>query len=213
MRLKNFKLFHTFFAEKRRLECTKITCLATKGRGLLPRNLGTHARKAWVAEIYAIEVSRVSDARAPSWWLHALTKGNWNFMAMFYSKIEALSFRYYLKCTVINCKKFVLGDEPDNKKSFSSCRAWIFSIKIAEKGNSAYEKFSSKRCNWGEKRKWNFHPWYCFARNSGSNQYTEKRKCVFSYNWGTNLVLLIIIKLIITRCTLCNEFLVYFVVQ
>ena len=48
---KNFKSFHTFFAEKRQVECEKITCLATKGRGLLPPNLETHARKAWVAEI------------------------------------------------------------------------------------------------------------------------------------------------------------------
>ena len=162
----------------------------------------------WVSE-----VSRVSDARAAPWWLRALTAGNWYFIIMFYSKIEANWFRYYLKCTVVNYKKFVLGDEPDNKKSFLSCLAWLFSTKIAEKGNSAYEKFSRKRCNCGEKRKWNFHPWYCFVRNSGSNQYTEKRKCVFSYNWDTNLFLLIIIKLVITRCTLCNEILVYFVVQ
>ena len=48
---KNFKSFHTFFAEKRRVEYEKITCHATKRRGLLPRNLETHARKAWVAEI------------------------------------------------------------------------------------------------------------------------------------------------------------------
>ena len=47
----NFNSFHTFVAEKRRAECKKTTCLATKGRGLLPRNLETHARKAWVAEI------------------------------------------------------------------------------------------------------------------------------------------------------------------
>ena len=48
---KNFKSFHTFFAEKQRVKCEQITCLATKGRGLLPRTLETHARKAWVAEI------------------------------------------------------------------------------------------------------------------------------------------------------------------
>ena len=48
---KNFKSFHTFFAEKQRVECKKITCLATRGRGLLPRNLETHARKSWVTEI------------------------------------------------------------------------------------------------------------------------------------------------------------------
>ena len=30
---RNFKLFHTFFAEKRRVECKKITCLATKACG------------------------------------------------------------------------------------------------------------------------------------------------------------------------------------
>ena len=49
---KNFKSFYTFFAEKQRVACEKITCLATKGRGLSSRNLETHARKAWVAEIY-----------------------------------------------------------------------------------------------------------------------------------------------------------------
>ena len=42
---KNFKSFHVIFAEKRRLKCKKITCLATKGRGLLPRNLETHTFK------------------------------------------------------------------------------------------------------------------------------------------------------------------------
>ena len=31
---KNFKSFHTFFADERRVECKKRTCLATKGRGL-----------------------------------------------------------------------------------------------------------------------------------------------------------------------------------
>ena len=70
--------------------------------------------------LYAIDKSRVSDARAASWWLRALTTGNWHFMTMFYSKTKAISFRYYLKCTVVNCRKVVLGDEPDDKKSFSS---------------------------------------------------------------------------------------------
>ena len=48
---KNYKSFHTFSAEKRQVECKKKTCLTTKGRGLLPRNLEAHARKAWVAEV------------------------------------------------------------------------------------------------------------------------------------------------------------------
>ena len=48
---KNFKSFHTSSAEKRRVECEKITCLDTKERDLLPRNLETHARKPWVTEI------------------------------------------------------------------------------------------------------------------------------------------------------------------
>ena len=52
MCLINFKSFHTFFAEKRQVECKKITCFATIGRGLLPRDFKTYARKAWFAEKY-----------------------------------------------------------------------------------------------------------------------------------------------------------------
>ena len=67
---KNFKPFHTFIARKRRVECKKITCLATKGRGLLPRNLETHARKVCVAEIWNHQnvprsnISRVLSVRS-----------------------------------------------------------------------------------------------------------------------------------------------------
>ena len=55
---KNFKSFHTFFAEKRRVECKKITCPAKKGRGLLPRNVETHARQASLLE-QIIEIYRI----------------------------------------------------------------------------------------------------------------------------------------------------------
>ena len=46
----NFKSFYRFAPRNGELNANK-TCPATKGRGVLPRNLETHARKAWVAEI------------------------------------------------------------------------------------------------------------------------------------------------------------------
>ena len=45
----NFKSFHTFVAEKQRAESKKKH--VSRQRGILPQNLETHARKAWVAEI------------------------------------------------------------------------------------------------------------------------------------------------------------------
>ena len=50
MCLKKIKSFYRFSGEKRRVECKKITCLATKKHGLLLRNIETYAVKVWVAE-------------------------------------------------------------------------------------------------------------------------------------------------------------------
>ena len=43
---KNSKSFHTFFVEKRRVECKIKTCLAKKVCGLMLRTFETYARKA-----------------------------------------------------------------------------------------------------------------------------------------------------------------------
>ena len=49
--LKILNHFRHFLPRNGELNVKKKTCLATKGRGLLPRNLETDARKAWIAEI------------------------------------------------------------------------------------------------------------------------------------------------------------------